>query len=114
MTIIKRIDKIGKLFFLITARQGWKLGRNLYLLIREPDQTIRSLWKDKDKSQIFLLVIVFLAPIWGYFGLRISFDELKYGFIKPGYGGVFAGAIGMEIVIFLFLGYWIYRIRKNR
>lgn len=113
MTITKRIDKIGKLFFLITVRQGWKLGRNLYLLIREPDQTIRSLWKDKDKSQIFLLTVVFLAPIWGYFALRISFDELKYGFIKPGYGGIFAGAIGMEIVIFLFLGYWIYRVRKN-
>ena len=109
----KRIKNIFKLTILIAARQSWKLLCNLYHLIREPFVTLRLLIKDRDKSQIFLIAMIFLMPIIAYFMARIGWDYYRYGFIIDGVGMFFTMAIFVQICLFLYLGFWVLKIIKS-
>lgn len=108
--IKKRIKKIFKLTILIAARQIWKLLCNLYHLITEPVETIRLLIKERDKSQIFLLFLVFLMPIIAYFMARIIWDYYRYGLIIDNTGIFFVISMVVEIGLFLYLGYWVLKV----
>lgn len=113
--IKKRIKKIFKLTVLIGARQIWKLLCNLYHLVTEPISTIRLLIKQRDKSQIFLLFLVFLIPVISYFSARIIWDYYFYGTMIKGVGTFFVAAITIQILLFWYLGYWVLRvIRKHQ
>jgi len=112
--IKKRIKNIIKLTGLITVRQGWKLGENLYHLVREPVLTIKTLIKDKDKSQIFLLTIFFLAPILSYVGARIVWDYYKYGLVIGTVGRIFIIVAMIQLVLMGYLAYWLTRVIQKR
>lgn len=111
--IKKRIKNIFKLTVLIAARQIWKLLCNLYHLVREPFVTLRILIKERDKSQIFLIGMIFLLPIIAYIVARIAWDYYRYGLIIDGVGIFFAMAIFVQAGLFLFLGFWVLKVIKN-
>lgn len=113
--IKKRIKKIGKLFFLITVRQVWKLLCNLYHIIEQPFLALKTLIiKDRDKSQMFLVGIFFLMPILTYVMARIVWDYYRYGLIISGVGMVFLIVIGIQLVLLLYLGYWVLKVIKSK
>lgn len=111
--IKKRIKNIFKLTILIAARQLWKLLCNLYHLIREPFITLRLLIKEKDKSQIFLIGMIFLMPLIAYFMARIAWDYYRYGLIIDEVGMFFTIAIIVQIILLLYLGYWVLKVIKR-
>ena len=109
----KRIKNIFKLTILIAARQIWKLFCNLYHLVTDPFVTLKLLIKDRDKSQIFLIGMIFLMPIIAYFLARIGWDYYRYGLIIDGVGVFFTMAIIIQVGLFLYLGFWVLKVVKN-
>lgn len=109
----KRIKNIFKLTILIAARQIWKLLCNLYHLVTEPFVTLRLLIKERDKSQIFLISLIFLMPIIAYFLARMAWDYYRYGLIIDGVGMFFTMAIVIQIGLFLYLGFWVLKVVKS-
>jgi len=112
--IKKRIRKIFKLTILIVARQIWKLLCNLYHLLTEPFLTLKLLIKERDKSQIFLIGLTWLMPILVYIGARIVWDYYRYGLIIKDVGMFFGIATWIQIVLLMYLGYWLWKIMKNK
>ena len=113
--IKKRIKKIINLIFLITVRQVWKLLCNLYNMVEEPFLTFKKLIvKDRDKSQMFLVGIIFLMPTLAYTVTRIVWDYYRYGSILNGVGMVFLVAMSIQIILLIYLGYWMWKIVKNK
>ena len=110
----KRIKNIFKLTVLIAARQIWKLLCNLYHLITEPVLTIKTLIKERDKSQIFLITIVIISPIAAYFLARIIWDYYRYGVIIRNVGLLFGLSATMEIILLIYMGFWLIRATKRR
>ena len=110
----KRIKNIFKLTVLIAARQIWKLLCNLYHLITEPFVTLKLLIRDRDKSQIFLISMIFLMPIIAYFLARIGWDFYRYGFIIDGVGMFFTMAIIVQASLLLYLGFWVLKVIKQK
>jgi len=110
----KRIKNIFKLIVLIAARQIWKLLCNLYHLITEPFLTLKILIKEKDKSQIFLIGLIFLMPVIAYFLARIVWDYYRYGLIIKEAGMFFSMAIIVQMILFLYLGYWVWKVMRNK
>ena len=112
--ITKRIKRIFKLTVLIAARQIWKLLCNLYHLISEPFLTLKRLIKERDKSQFFLIGLVFLMPIISYFLARIVWDYYRYGLIVKDEGVFFSVSLIVEIILLMYLGFWILRVMKRK
>jgi len=109
-----RIKKISKLVVLIGVRQGWKLGENLYSLIKEPLVTLRKLRKDKDKSQIFLIFLTILMPVIIYFTARIGWDYWRYRLITPGVGKIFQIIMVIQILFLGYIGYWLAKVFQKK
>ena len=113
--IKKRIKKINELIFLITVRQVWKLLCNLYNIIEQPFLALKTLIiKDRDKSQMFLVGIIMIMPAIFYVTARIFWDHYKYGFVLNSVGKVFLIISIIEIVIFGYFGFWVWKIFKKR
>jgi hypothetical protein len=111
--IKKRIKSIFKLTVLIAARQIWKLLCNLYHLITEPILTIKTLIKERDKSQIFLIIMVIVAPITAYFLARIIWDHYRYGLVVRDVGMFFGMSVSLEIILLAYMGFWIIKAVKR-
>ena len=111
--IKKRIKNIFKLTVLIAARQIWKLLCNLYHLITEPILTIKTLIKERDKSQIFLIIMVVIAPITAYFLARIIWDHYRYGLVVRDVGMFFGMSVSLEIILLAYMGFWIIKAVKR-
>jgi hypothetical protein len=112
--IKKRINNIFKLTILIAARQIWKLLCNLYHLITEPFLTLKLLFKERDKSQIFLIGVFFLMPLLAYFIARIIWDYYRYKLIINHVGTLFVITVIVEIILLAYLGYWIWKAVKSK
>jgi hypothetical protein len=113
--IKKRIKKMGKLVFLITVRQLWKLLCNLYHIIKQPFLALNTLIiKDKDKSQMFLLATLAIMPAIFYVSARFFWDNYKYGFVLNSVGRIFLIVSILEIIIFGYLGFWIWKIFRKK
>ena len=113
--IKKRIKKIGKLVLLIIIRQIWKLLCNLYKIIEQPFLTLKTLIiKDRDKSQIFLLGLITITPAIFYISARFIWDNYKYGFVLNSVGIVFLIISIIEIIILGYLGFWIWKVLKEK
>lgn len=113
--IKKRIKKIEKLMFLIFVRQIWKLLCNLYHIVEQPFLTFKKLIiKDRDKSQMFLVGIIFLMPMIAYGITRVVWDYYRYGTILNGVGMVFLTAITIQTILLIYLGYWLWKISKSK
>ena len=102
------IMKIIKLIFLIIVRQVWKLGENIYHLFNEPFLTMKKL--KSDRSQKYLVIITAIMPIFVYITARIVWDYYRYGGMLKAVGVVFYCILFLEILIFLYLGYWLIRV----
>jgi hypothetical protein len=113
--IKKRIKKIKELMFLIIVRQIWKLLCNLYNIIEQPFLALKKLIiKDRDKSQMFLVAVIMIMPAIFYISARVFWDNYKYGFVLNSVGRVFLIISIIEMVIFGYLGFWIWKIFKNK
>ncbi len=112
--IKKRIKNIFKLTILIASRQVWKLLCNLYHLITEPILTIKTLIKERDKSQIFLIIMVVIAPITAYFLARIIWDHYRYGLVVRDVGMFFGMSVTLEIILLVYMGFWLIKAIKRR
>jgi hypothetical protein len=110
--IKQHIKKIGKLVALIGIRQGWFLVKNIYNLLTKPEISFRQIWSKRDKSEIFLLLVLATMPSWGYGVLRLVWDKYNYGQILPTAGLVFDVVVTLQILILVFIGYWGWRGRK--
>ncbi|MBU3935386.1 hypothetical protein KJ909_01810 [Patescibacteria group bacterium] len=110
----KRIKKIVWLSFLIAVRQAWGWMCNLYLLSYQPFLTIRTLKKERDKSQTFLLATTAVLPGIFYVMARIGWDFYRYGRLLRSIGPVFLVTMTIEAIIFAYLFYWLKQvISKN-
>lgn len=113
--IKKRIKKILKLTELIFVRQIWKLVENLYNIITQPFLALKKIVvRDRDKSQIFLISIFFLMPTMLYLVTRVVWDYYRYGLIIGGLGKFFLIAVIIQIVVLAYLGYWLWKVIKNK
>lgn len=111
--ISKRIKKIYKLSVLIAVRQIWKLTENLYHLFNQPFLTIKNLAKTRDKSQIFLVTMMAIMPIIMYVSARFFWDYYRFKHVLPAVGGFFKAVILIELGVFLYLGYWTFKVFKK-
>lgn len=112
--IKKRVKKIGELMFLISVRQSWKLICNLYNIVREPFFSLKKLIiKDKDKSQMFLVGLMAIMPAIFYVSARVVWDYYRYGYIPTSVGKIFLIISVIEIFIFGYLGFWIWKIFRK-
>lgn len=103
-----------KLTTLIGIRQGYKLGRNIYELFYQPEITIKELVTDFDKSQIFLLILTALIPLFAYLIFRIIWDLVRYGNIVALFGNGLNFVLFVEFLIFSYLGYFVVKVLKKK
>jgi hypothetical protein len=108
--IKKRVKKLFKLTALISVRQGYFLGRNWYELMREPYLTIKALRESRDKSQIFLISLTALSPLFLYVVLRIIYDLIRYRSLLIVTGEIFKLAILFQGLVLIYLGYWVFKV----
>ena len=99
-----------RLTALISIRQGYFLGRNWYELMREPYLTIKALRESRDKSQIFLIGLTALTPLFLYVILRIIYDLIKYHSLLVVTGEVFKLAVLFQGLVLIYLGYWVVKV----
>lgn len=112
--IKKRVKNLFRLGGLIGIRQGYFLGRNWYELMREPYLTLSSLKECRDKSQIFLISLTALTPLFLYVIGRIIYDLIRYGSLIMITGKGFQIAILAQGLILLYLGYWTIKVLKDK
>ena len=108
--IEKRLRNIFRLGGLIGVRQGYKLTRNWYQIYYEPELVIRELRETRDKSQIFLILVTALAPLFLYVAARVIYDLWKYRGIVLITGSGLSLALGLEVVILGYLFFGIMRV----
>jgi len=100
---------------LIGVRQGYKLTRNWYQIYYEPELVIRELRETRDKSQIFLILVTALAPLFLYVVARVIYDLWKYRSIVLVTGSGLGLALGLEAIIWGYLFFWVVKIwREDR
>lgn len=102
-----------KLSSLIVIRQVYKLSRNCYELIYEPEITIRELMDDFDKSQILLLVLTALTPLFVYLILRVIWDLIMYGNVAVIFGSGLNLVLFIEVLIFAYFGYFLIKVLRK-
>lgn len=102
-----------KLSSLIAVRQVYKLGRNCYELIYQPEITIQELMDDFDKSQLFLLILTALIPLFVYLILRVIWDLIKFGNIAAVFGSGLNFVLFVEALIFAYLGYFLVKVLRK-
>jgi len=112
--IIERIKNIGKLISLVFVRQMVFLGKNLYHLKDSPFLTLKRLWKEKDKSQIFLLTMVVFSPAIIYTTVRVVWDRYKYGGLLTSVGMVFTVFFWIEIILLSFISFWVIKVWRSK
>lgn len=111
--IKKRIKNLFRLTILIGVRQGYFLGRNWYELMREPYLTIKDLRESRDKSQILLISLTALTPLFLYIVLRIIYDLVRYHSLLIVTGNVFKLAILFQGLVLIYLGYWVIKVFRE-
>ena len=109
----KRINNLVKLSSLIVIRQIYKLGRNCYELFYQPEITLRELIDDFDKSQMLLLVLTALTPLFIYLILRVAWDLIMYGNVAALFGTGLYFVLFIEALIFAYLGYFVVKVLKK-
>ena len=112
--IKKRVKNLFRLGGLIGIRQGYFLGRNWYELMREPYLTLNSLKESRDKSQILLISLTALTPLFLYIIGRIIYDLIRHGSLIMITGRGFQMAILMQGLILLYLGYWTIKVFEKK
>jgi len=78
--------------------------------MREPYLTIKALRESRDKSQIFLIGLTALTPLFLYVILRIIYDLIKYHSLLVVTGEVFKLAVLFQGLVLIYLGYWVVKV----
>jgi len=110
------LKKIGKLGILLTIKESYLLSKNILGLGIHPIKTLRSVSREKDRSQQLLIlglpiyVLVFgLAVVW--IGRRLLGTSKEWGWSAK---FVFMMVIIMTIVVGGYLLFWLIKIWKIR
>ena len=111
--IKKRLKKLSKLGVLIGARQLYLLGRNWYWLTYQPYLTLKTIYKEKDKSQTLLMTLTALTPAMVYVVARIIWDLVNYHRLLLMTGRVFVAVGVIQMTVLLYLGYWILQVLRR-
>jgi len=82
--------------------------------MREPYLTLNSLKESRDKSQIFLISLTALTPLFLYIIGRIIYDLIRHGSLVMITGKGFQVAILLQGLILLYLGYWTIRVLREK
>lgn len=82
--------------------------------MREPYLTIKALKESRDKSQIFLISLTALAPLFIYIIARIIYDLIRYHSLLVVTGGVFKLAVLVQGLILVYLGYWTIKVWQEK
>lgn len=82
--------------------------------MREPYLTLNSLKESRDKSQIFLISLTALTPLFLYIIGRIIYDLIRHGSLIMITGWGFQMAILMQGLILLYLGYWTIKVFEKK
>jgi len=78
--------------------------------MREPYLTIKDLKESRDKSQIFLISLTALTPLFLYIVLRIIYDLVRYHSLLIVTGNVFKLAILFQGLVLIYLSYWVVKV----
>ena len=110
-------EKHLRRYILLTfLKEGYLFFSNLYGLIVHPGLTVNKLKRQKDYSQE---ILIFGLPIYLWFGwifiLLVSrvffFQRLQFGFYAK---LSFLIASFLMAMIFSYLTYWIFKVRKEK
>lgn len=112
--IKERVRNLFRLGALIGIRQGYFLGRNWYELMREPYITIKELKEKRDKSQILLISLTALTPLFLYLVSRIVYDLIRYKSLIIITGNGFKLAVLIQSLILIYLFYWVIQVFKEK
>lgn len=110
-----KIRKITKLGILVGLKETYLLARNAYGLLTHPFLTTKRIMQEKDLSQG---ILVFGLPIYLWLGwifiLLVSrifiFQELRFGLLAK---SSFLLVTALVSLLFLFLGYWIFKAGRK-
>jgi hypothetical protein len=78
--------------------------------MREPYLTIKALRESRDKSQIFLISLTALSPLFLYVVLRIIYDLIRYRSLLIVTGEIFKLAMLFQGLVLIYLGYWVFKV----
>jgi hypothetical protein len=78
--------------------------------MREPYLTIKALRESRDKSQIFLISLTALSPLFLYVVLRIIYDLIQYRSLLIVTGEIFKLAMLFQGLVLVYLGYWVFKV----
>jgi len=83
--------------------------------VTQPYLTVKQIKDSEDKSQIFLILLTAVSPVVVYVVARLVWDLIKYQRLLMLTGKVFLGMGMVQMIIFIYLGYWILMvIRKDK
>jgi hypothetical protein len=82
--------------------------------MREPYLTIKDLKESRDKSQIFLISLTALTPLFVYIVARIVYDLIRYHSLLIVTGEGFKLAILIQGLILIYLGYWTVKVFQKK
>lgn len=110
-----KLTRLAKYSILLSIKETYLFARNWLGLFLHPLKTIRSLFRERDYSQI---ILIFATPIYIFVGGLFSIWFARRFFqIQPGNWGfkTKAGIGGISIlsfIIFIYLGFWLLKVIK--
>jgi hypothetical protein len=82
--------------------------------MREPYLTLNGLKESRDKSQIFLISLTALTPLFWYMIARVIYDLIRHGSLIMITGKGFQIALLVQGLILLYLGYWTIKVLRSK
>jgi len=79
----------------------------------EPQMALQELIDEFDKSQMLLLILTALIPLFVYIILRIIWDLIMYGNVAAIFGSGLYFILFVEVLIFTYLGYFLTKVLKK-
>jgi len=91
------------------------LGRNIYGLYVHPFKTLKTIFREKDYSQ---LVLLFSLPFYLLLAGTVLIIFLRFLIQAPSAWGIWAKAslflvFSFSFFAFMYLGYWLFKIKKT-
>lgn len=106
---MKKISKVG---LLLSVKESYLFSKNSLGLVLHPFKTLRSLQREKDRSQQLLIVgwpvYVWMVGLLGvYVGRRMLGTSVEWGLPAK---FSFVGVVGMTLLVGGYLGYWMVKV----
>lgn len=109
-----RLKTLAKTGLLLTIKESYLLSKNTFGLGVHPIKTLRSLQREKDRSQQLLLIGM---PLW-VFGFGLFFTYLGRRLLSTssdwGFGAKISLVAAVIVTTFIsgYLGYWFYKLKR--